>query len=170
MHSIRISKPNKRIHLTLSLSTFGVQAFVSLFVSVWCSSSTIVPGCCQKKKGKKIALTCCECSVSIVSALSLRLVFKPLSLRLLLLHHYSRLPPPKKKKKSITLTCCECSVSIVSTNRIKAPPLFHLHHCEYSVFIFPFFYVVSALIFFFFFTFLEHSKWFTKNHVATQIC
>ena len=101
LHSIRISKPNKRIHLTLSLSlsTFGVQAFVSLFVSVCCSSSTIVPSCCQKGK-KKIALTCCECSVSIMSALSLRLVVKPLSLHLLLLHHCSRLPPPKKKNRS----------------------------------------------------------------------
>ena len=54
LHSIRISKPNKRIHLTLSLSlsTFSVQAFVSPFVSV-CCSSTIVPGCYQKKKKKK---------------------------------------------------------------------------------------------------------------------
>ena len=64
LHSIRISKPNERIHLTLSLSlslsTFSVQAFVSLFVSVCCSSSTIVPSCYQNKKKKKIALTCCE--------------------------------------------------------------------------------------------------------------
>ena len=108
LHSIRISKPNKRIHLILSLSlslyvwcsslclfvclrllllhhcsklpsekekkkktnrinvlwvvcfyyecslsTFGVQAFVSPFVSVCCSSSTIVPGCYQNRKKKK---------------------------------------------------------------------------------------------------------------------
>ena len=53
LHSIRISTPNKRIHLTLSLSTFGVHAFVSPFVSVCCSSSTIVTGCYQNKQKNK---------------------------------------------------------------------------------------------------------------------
>ena len=115
LHSICISKPNKRIHQTLSLS-------LSLYV--WCSS---------------LCLSVCLCL-------------------LLLLHHCSKLSPHKKKKKKpIALMCCEWSVSIVSTNRIKAPPLFHLHHCSSTIvstlfLFFLSFYVVSAMFFFFFST------------------
>ena len=98
LHSIRISKPKKRKHLilslSLSLSTFGVQAFVSSFVSV-CCSSTIVPSCRQRKKKKKkpIALTCSECFVSIVSTSRI----KAPSLWVLCFYFSF-------------LFCCECSV------------------------------------------------------------
>ena len=87
-----------------SLSTFGVQAFVSPFVFV-CCSSTNVPGCRHQKK------------------------------------------------QSIALTCCEYSVSIVSTNRIKAPPLFHLHYCSSTIvstlFLFFLSFMLWVLCFFF---------------------
>ena len=152
MHSIRISKPNKRIHLTL---THSLSLSLSLYV--WCSSLCLSICLCllllhhcsrlppeEKKKTNRINVLWVLSLYVWCSSLCLSVC-----LRLLLLHHCSRLPPPKKKKKPITLTCCECFVSIVSTNHIKAPPLL-LHYCEYSVSIFPFFFVVSALCFLFF--------------------
>ena len=96
LHSIRISKPNKRIHLTFSLSLRLVLKPLSLRL-------LLLHHCSRLPTKKKITLTCCECSVSIVHDLSLRLVFKPLSL------HLSPFvaPPPlfqvaatKKKKKT----------------------------------------------------------------------
>ena len=98
LHSILISKPNKK----------KTSNSLSLSLYVWCSiplsfrlspsdslhcSSTTVPGCRQKlkkKKKKPIALTCWECSVSIVSTNRSSTIF------------------PKKEKEKKTKPNCGC--------------------------------------------------------------